>query len=214
MIEQLWRRFRSIPVSPVQALLVLLLCSLGPSYGQQPSEASDAKAGEKPTANEKAAGQEIAPRGQRMARDQIFRLAEVLFQDPGTNMVCRTTISGTFATGQSAVRIDLIEREGEGAARLQLFLPVGLYLQAGVKITVDQGTPHQFPYVWCLTNTCIAADLADPKLIAEMESGQRLLLEVVDSSVLTVSKSLPLDKVRSSATRDSNAGSLNRQSIE
>jgi invasion protein IalB len=93
-----------------------------------------------------------------------------------------------------AVRIDLIEREGEGAARLQFFLPVGLYLQAGVKITVDQGTPHQFPYVWCLTNTCIAADLADPKLIAEMESGQRLLLEVVDSSVLTVSTSLPLDK--------------------
>jgi hypothetical protein len=51
-------------------------------------------------------------------------------------MVCRTTISGALETGQSAVRIDLIEREGEGAARLQLFLPVGLYLQAGVKITM------------------------------------------------------------------------------
>jgi invasion protein IalB len=109
-------------------------------------------------------------------------------------MVCRTTISGTFETGQSAVRIDLIEREGEGAARLQLFLPVGLYLQAGVKITADQGTPHLVPYVWCLTNTCIAADRVDAKLIKEMESGQKLLLEVVDSSVLTVSTSVPLNQ--------------------
>jgi invasion protein IalB len=116
------------------------------------------------------------------------------FKTPGTNMVCRTTISGTFETGQSAVRVDLIEREGEGAARLQFFLPVGLYLQAGVKVTVDQGTPYLVPYVWCLTNTCIAADRADPKLIGEMESGQKFLLQVVDSSVLTVSTSVPLDQ--------------------
>ena len=109
-------------------------------------------------------------------------------------MVCRTTITGTFETGQSAVRIDLIERESDNSARLQLFLPVGLYLQAGVKITIDQGAAYRIPYVWCLTNTCIAADRADPRLLEEMETGQRLLLEVVDSSVLTVSTSLPLNQ--------------------
>ena len=109
-------------------------------------------------------------------------------------MVCRTSIAGTFETGQSAVRIDLIEREGDKAARLQLFLPVGLYLQAGVKITIDQGAAYRIPYVWCLTNTCIAADVADPGLLKEMETGQKLLLEVVDSSVLTVSTSLPLNQ--------------------
>ena len=112
-------------------------------------------------------------------------------------MVCRTTISGTFETGQSAVRIDLIEREGEKAARLQLFLPVGLYLQAGVKITIDQGKAYRIPYVWCLTNTCIAADLADLALLKEMGTGQTLLLEVVDSSVLTVSTSLSLNQFAS-----------------
>jgi invasion protein IalB len=45
-----------------------------------------------------------------------------------------------------------------------------MYLQAGVKITVDHGTTYQVPYVWCLTNTCIAADRGDLKLIGEMES--------------------------------------------
>ena len=190
MIEQPSRRFRSSSVSPSAALLVLLLLhgSIGPTYAQQTSQTSGTQANEKPT------GQESAPRGQRMAREIKYSdWRKFCFKTPGTNMVCRTTISGTFETGQSAVRIDLIEREG-GAARLQLFLPVGLYLQAGVKITIDQGTAYRIPYVWCLTNTCIAADLVDPGLLKEMETGQKLLLEVVDSSVLTVSTSLPLNQ--------------------
>jgi hypothetical protein len=36
--------------------------------------------------------------------------------------------------------------------------------------------------------------VADPGLLKELETGQRLLLEVVDSSVLTVSTSLPLNQ--------------------
>lgn len=75
-----------------------------------------------------------------------------------------------------------------------MFLPVGLYLQAGVKITIDQGAAYQFPYVWCLTNACIAAEVADPKLIAEMETGKTLLLEVADTSALAVSTSVPIDQ--------------------
>jgi len=53
---------------------------------------------------------------------------------------------------------------------------------------------YRFPYVWCLTNTCIAADLADPKLIKKMETDQKLQLEVVDYSVLTVSTALPVSQ--------------------
>ena len=81
-----------------------------------------------------------------------------------------------------------------GSARLQLFLPVGLYLRAGVKLTVDQGAPYSLPYTWCLTNTCIAADVADPKVIREMEGGQKLAVEVVDTNLLSVTTSLPLSQ--------------------
>ena len=139
--------------------------------------------------------QEFAPRGQREAREIKYSdWRKTCFKTPGTNMVCRTSITGTFATGQSAVRIDLIEREGDKAARLQLFLPVGLYLQAGTRLTVDQGATHRIPYTWCLTNTCIAADVADPGLLKEMETGRKLLLEIVDYSMLTVSTTLPIDQ--------------------
>jgi invasion protein IalB len=142
-------------------------------------------------------GAEVAQRGQRAAREIKYGdWRKFCFKPAGTKMVCRTTISGTWETGQIAVRIDLIDRE-DGASRLQLFLPVGLYLQAGVKLTVDQGIPHKIPYVWCLTNACIAGDAADPKTIREMEAGQQLLLEVVDSSILAVTTSLPLKQFES-----------------
>src|SRR6185437_1391484 len=92
---------------------------------------------------------EMASRGQRgLVRPIKYGdWQKFCFKTPGAGLVCRTSISGTFDTGQSAVRADLIEREGDSKSRLQLFLPVGLYLQAGVKLPVDQGKPYQVPYV-------------------------------------------------------------------
>jgi invasion protein IalB len=174
--------------SMLAALPILLLLYLN-TNAQQPAKQD----GSSPS--EKSADQEFAPRGQRAAREIKYSdWRKTCFKTPGTNVVCRTSIAGTFETGQAAIRIDLIEREDDKAARLQLFLPVGLYLQAGVKITIDQGTAYRIPYMWCFTNTCIAADVADPKLLEEMETGEKLLLEMVDTSVLTVSTSLPLNQ--------------------
>jgi invasion protein IalB len=142
---------------------------------------------------------EMASRGQRNTVRQIKYgdWQKFCFKTPGTNLVCRTTISGNFETGQSAMRADLIERQGESKARLQLFVPVGMYLQAGVKLTVDQGKPHQIPYVWCMTNTCIAGNAVDAGLIRELEKGQKLQIEIVDSSVQSVTTTLPLGQFAS-----------------
>jgi invasion protein IalB len=142
---------------------------------------------------------EVAPRGQRPTIRNINYgdWRKFCFKPAGSKTLCRTTITGTFDTGQTAVRVDLIEREGDGGARLQLFLPVGMYLPAGVKLAVDQGAPYRLPYTWCLTNACIAADLADPNIIKEMESGRTLVLEAVDSNILSVTTSLPLSQFAS-----------------
>ena len=146
-------------------------------------------------ASEKPQEPEVGSRGQRDTRQIKYGdWRKVCFKAPGSPPVCRTSISGTWDTGQTAVRVDLIEREGDGTARLQIFLPVGLYLQAGVKVVVNQGTPYRMPYSWCMTNSCIAADLADPKLIRQMEAGQKLALEVVDTNILTITTTLPLDQ--------------------
>ncbi|MFH0298760.1 invasion associated locus B family protein [Bradyrhizobium sp. 31Argb] len=168
---------------PFVALILSAMIAGAPANGQKvPAGAQPGEA-------------EIAPRGQREARDIKFGDWEkVCFKPGGAKMVCRTTISGTFNTGQTAVRVYLTEREDNGGARLQLFLPVGLYLPAGATLTVDQGTTYRLPFTWCLTNTCIAGDLANPHLLRDMDSGQKLFLEVVDTNLLSVKTALPLDQ--------------------
>ena len=188
MTAQHFRGVRASLMSVLLAVLIAPLFGIDLASTQQVAQAAGDTTIGKPTG-------EFALRGNRTAREIKYGdWRKVCFKTPGTKAVCRTTISGTFETGQTAVRIDLIEKEGEPAARLQMFLPVGLYLQAGAKLTVDQGTSYRVPYMWCLTNTCIAADLADPGLIKQMEAGQKLVLEVVDTSVLAVSTSLPLNQ--------------------
>ena len=145
-----------------------------------------------PTAT-KAAADEFAARGQREARNIKYGdWQKICFKPGGAKVVCRTTISGTFETGQIAVRIYVTEREGDGGARLQLFLPVGLYMPPGVKLSVDKGAAHKIPFTWCLTNTCIAGDAAKPALLRELEAGKNLAVEVVDTNLLAVTTSLPL----------------------
>lgn len=173
-------RRRTMQSSPLPASMLAAALILVPDLVGAPQPAS--------------AGPEMAARGQRKLVREISYgdWQKVCFKTPGTDMVCRTTIRGNFDTGQSAVRADLIEREGK--ARLQLFLPVGLYLQAGVKLTVDQGKTYQVPYVWCMTNTCIAGNPADAQLIRDMEKGEKLSVEVVDSSVQSITTQIPLNQ--------------------
>lgn len=141
---------------------------------------------------------EIATRGQQQGRPLTYTpWRKVCFkatQDAGSKMVCRTTINGKWDTGQIAIRVDLIEREGDPVARLQMFLPPGSFLQPGIKLTVDKGAPMQIPYVICLTNGCVAGSAANAALIHDLESGQTLTLESVNSNVVGVTNSIPLNE--------------------
>jgi invasion protein IalB len=136
---------------------------------------------------------EVTTRGQREAKDVTYGdWQKICFKAGGAPKLCRTSITGKFPTGQTAMRVDLIAREDSPTVRLQLFMPVGMYLQQPAKVTVDQGSARLVPYNWCATNTCIAADVADPAMIKEMESGKTLKLEVVDANLLSLTTSIPL----------------------
>lgn len=171
-------------------------------------------------AQSSGADNNIKPPGAEPTRGQRAPIREIrygewrkfCFQPGGSKMVCRTTLSGSWETGQSAVRADLIEREGGPTARLQLFLPVGLYLPAGVKLSIDHQPDYHIPFVWCLTNLCIAGEPADPKLLQAMENGQTLTLEVVDANLLAFSTDLPLAQF--SGVRHSTPSQIYEQDIE
>lgn len=167
--------------------ILLLTAIAGVAFNQRAASQQTSTAAPKP------GDTEVAPRGQREVKDIAYGdWRKLCFRPGGAKMLCRTSIAGTFATGQQAVRLDIIEREGDGTKRLQVFAPVGMYLPAGVKLTVDQGTPFQAPYNWCLANACIAARVVDPKLVREMDLGRTLRLEFLDSNLLSLTTSLPL----------------------
>src|SRR5262245_10322293 len=93
---------RPFPIQLVGITLILSAMIAGGPANAQQTMAAGAQSGRA----------EIAPRGQREARDIKFGDWEkVCFKPGGAKMVCRTTLSGTFNTGQTAVRVYLTERE-------------------------------------------------------------------------------------------------------
>ncbi len=136
---------------------------------------------------------EFAARGQRETKEVTFGdWQKLCYKAGGTPRLCRTSITGKFPTGQVAIRVDLIEREDSPKARLQLFVPVGMYLQLPPKLTVEQGQAQQVPYTWCLTNMCVASDVADANFVAAMDVGKTMTLDVVDPNLITVTTAIPL----------------------
>jgi invasion protein IalB len=140
---------------------------------------------------------QIAARGQQKLPDLTYSTWKKLCfrgaQGADIKMVCRTTIEGKSDLGQTLLRVDLIEREEAPAARLQIFVPVGNFLQPGISLAVDKGSPLLVPYTICLANGCVAATVPEPNYLGELEAGKVLSLAVVNSNVVTVIASLPLD---------------------
>lgn len=181
-------RSASAPESDLWSIIAIILIGILLSAGE-PAHAAPRQKSPSISEPEKA---DVSPRGRRTAKDITYGdWRKLCFHPAGAKTLCRTSITGKFDTGQIAVRVDLIEREG-GRARLQLLLPVGMYLQAGVKLSIDKASAYSIPYTWCLANGCIAANVAAPKLVKQMESGQTLGLEFVDTNILSLTTSVPL----------------------
>ena len=140
---------------------------------------------------------EIAARGQQKLPKLTYSTWKKLCfrgaQGADIKMICRTTLEGKSDLGQTMLRVDLIEREDAPATRLQIFVPVGNFLQPGINLTVDKGTSLPVPYTICLANGCVAATVAEPNFLRELETGRELSLAVVNSNVITVIASLSLD---------------------
>ena len=140
---------------------------------------------------------EIAARGQQKLPNLSYSTWKKLCfrgaQGADIKMVCRTTIEDKSDLGQPILRVDLIERKDAPAARLQIFVPVGNFLQPGINLTVDKGTSLLVPYTICLANGCVAGTVPEPNFLRELETGRVLSLAVVNSNVVTVIASLSLD---------------------
>jgi len=113
-------------------------------------------------------------------------------QEANAKQVCFTGKDGRVESGQPVVAAVLIEPDGEPRKILRVTLPLGMSLQPGTRVIIDQGQPMQGPYVICFNNGCMADYEASGELISNMKKGQGLVVQGINGAGQAISLVLPL----------------------
>jgi invasion protein IalB len=113
-------------------------------------------------------------------------------QEANAKQVCFTGKDGRLESGMPVVAAVLIEPEGEPRKILRVTLPLGMSIQPGTRVIVDQGQPMTGPYVICFNNGCMADYEASAELIGNLKKGQSLHVQAINGGGQPVSLPLPL----------------------
>jgi invasion protein IalB len=106
--------------------------------------------------------------------------------------VCFTGKDGRIESGMPVVAAVLIEPEGEPKKILRVTVPLGMQIQHGTRIIVDQNAPMNSPYVICFTNGCMADYEATIDLVGKLKKGQNLIVQAINANSQAISLNLPL----------------------
>jgi invasion protein IalB len=113
-------------------------------------------------------------------------------QEANAKQVCFTGKDGRLESGMPVVAAVLIEPDGEPRKILRVTLPLGMSIQPGTRVIVDQGQPMTGPYVICFNNGCMADYEASAELIGNLKKGQSLHVQAINGGGQPVSLPLPL----------------------
>jgi invasion protein IalB len=113
-------------------------------------------------------------------------------QEANAREVCFTGKDGRIESGMPVVAAVLIEPQGEQRKILRVTVPLGMQIQHGTRIIVDQHAPINGPYVICFTNGCMSDYEATPDLIAKLKKGQMLIVQAINANSQPISLNLPL----------------------
>jgi invasion protein IalB len=112
--------------------------------------------------------------------------------EANAKQVCFIARDGHMESGMPVVVVVLVEPEGEAKKLLRVTLPLGMSLQAGTRVIIDNGQPLTGPYVICLSNGCMAEYEASDELVTKMKSGQSLHVQGINGSGQPISIPMPL----------------------
>ena len=94
--------------------------------------------------------------------------------------------------GAFAASAALVESEDEPKKILRVILPLGVQIQPGTRVFIDQGPAAQRPYLICFANGCMSDYEADAVMVTKLAKGQELVIQAIDSSGQPVTVKLPL----------------------
>jgi invasion protein IalB len=114
-------------------------------------------------------------------------------QEANAKQVCFTGKDGRVESGMPVVAAVLIEPDGEPRKILRVTLPLGMSLQPGTRVIIDQGQPMTGPYVICFNNGCMADYEASGELINNMKKGSNLVIQGINGAGQAISLLVPLN---------------------
>ena len=118
---------------------------------------------------------------------------KVCGKGPDTNnkTVCVITKDGRLENGMPVAVVQLFEPEGEQKV-LRVTVPLGMQLQHGTRMLIDQDQPQQQPYRICFPIGCMSDYPVTDDMIAKMKKGQNIVIQAINMQGTPISLPLPL----------------------
>jgi invasion protein IalB len=163
-------------------------------HPKKPAEPAPPPATAAPGAAAPGQGQAAAPQQQQiqLVYSPWTKICGKDQQQANAKEVCLVIKEARLETGQFVAGAVLVEPEGEQRKILRVTLPLGMQLQQGTRVIIDQGTPTQRPYVICFPNGCMSDYDADLDMVGKLKKGQGLIIQAINAGGQPISLSLPL----------------------
>jgi invasion protein IalB len=113
-------------------------------------------------------------------------------KEPGAKEVCVITKDGRLENGMPVAVVQLFEPKGDSQKLLRVTVPLGMQLQHGTRVIIDQDTPKTAPYSICFPVGCMSDYQVDAQTIAEMKKGHVLTVQAINMQGTAISLPLPL----------------------
>jgi invasion protein IalB len=187
---------RALTISFAAGLLTAAMVVATPALAQPAPKAKQAAPKQAPAAKP-AAPAPAAPAPQAGAEQPPQLMyspwLKVCGKGPETNnkQVCVITKDGRLENGMPVAVVQLFEPEGE-AKVLRVTVPLGMQLQHGTRMMIDQGPPAQEPYKICFPVGCMSDYPVPDDMIARMKKGQTITLQAINMQGTPISLPLPL----------------------
>jgi invasion protein IalB len=112
-------------------------------------------------------------------------------KDTNDKEVCVVTKDGRLENGMPVAIVQLFEPQGEPKV-LRVTVPLGMQLQHGTRVIIDQGTPVNEPYKICFPVGCMSDYPVSDEMIKEMKKGKMLTVQAINMQGTPISLPLPL----------------------
>jgi len=194
-IASLRPRGRSLaPFAALLAAFALTITAPALAQGQKPAAKSAPKNGAKSPAKP-------APAQTAQPQQQAGNVPPLMYspwmkvcgkgKDTNNKKVCVVTKDGRLENGMPVAIVQLFEPEGQPKV-LRITVPLGMQLQHGTRIIIDQNQPINEPYKICFPIGCLSDYPVTDDMVKNLKKGHTLKLQAINMQGTPITLAMPL----------------------